>query len=527
MSNKNRQLPNKICRIYLWLEKYQSKLAECIKDLCLEGILSPNRNTNGVTFLIPTQDIIDRIYEETYSSGGNADNAIKMILAHTIPEYLPDVNSFKKHKKLGNKLNIALPHVKDSSVNTVNFGDNVFSITVISDFYPSANRNLAIWKVSEGEIPITGERMAIMDNKPKPKKAIKGGNTPDKYIKHSRPSIRAIFANFVEIKYIEQYLTKLGSSKKDPYLCAVNKLLEELLKPENINEYDKVKIILDENHIVTFYILLEPYKTQKEHMISEECFTQDLLEDLYRSIHQGQIGDITTETNKYTKLVYSKLDTDKMIEIKTMANKYRYEFSDDSNFYKLRNDILNVYAHLELENKLNCIEKIFHDCLYKHYKLEHNKYKKLWQDELRFIIKEKLRMMNIEFEIPIKIHIFNNLCNLLKLQFPGNSYTSELQIMNECDYKLSICTRDVLLIIKHFLLSPNFLYVINIPLPHSNNPSSCQVKMYNAAHSNNEQKEIPFVRIEEEDDIRLKYINADQKYYPLAIKYFGEEIIEY
>lgn len=476
MAPKSNTLPNKICRIYLWIERNQPKLAECIKDLCLEGVLSPNRNVNGVTFLLPNQSTIDKIYEETYGPGGNADNAVKIILAHIIPDYLPDVNAFKKHSKIGNKLNFALPSVSESSVNTVTFGDNTFTITNIPEFHSMPNRNLALWKVAAGEVPMSGERITHNKNGNTKKKSVKGGdgNSCSGDPKCLQTSFRAIFANFVELKYIEQYISKLGINKRDPFLYAINRLLDELQRADNKEEYNKVKIILDENHIVTFYLLLEPYKSQKEFLISDEIFTQDLLEDLYKSINQGTMGEITSETAKYTKMLYSDLDTDKLIEIKTIANKYRYELSDDANFFNLRNDILHIYAHLELENKLSCITDIFHECLYKHYKTDNNKYKRLWQDELRFIIKEKLRLMNAEFEIPIKTNNFNMLCNLLKLQFPGNNYTCELQIMNECDYKLSICIRDKLLVIKHFLLSPNFLYVLNIPLPHSDKPYACQ-----------------------------------------------------
>jgi len=470
MSNKTGHTLNKFCRIYLWLERHSPKLAESIKDLCLEGVLSPNKNVNGITFLVPDQKVIEKIYSDTYETGGNADNAVKRILAHIIPDYYPDVNTFKKAHKIGTKLNIALPAVTSTSVNSVSFGET-FTITAVSDFQPMSNKNLAIWKVTTGEVPTTGEKI-VLPSKPKTKeKKVKGGNQPHlcgyTHKECLSTSFRAVFANFVEHKYIEHYISKIGVNKKDVYLFVTNKLLEELKKPENIDDFNKIKIILDENHIVTFYLLLEPYKAFKEFLISDEIFTQDFLEGLYKSINNGSVGDIPVETSKYTKIVYNDNDTDKLIEIKKTAVKYKFDLCDDANFFNLRNDILHIYAQLELENKVGLVNNVFHECLYKHYKTDNNKFKRLWQDELRFIIKEKLRLMNVEFEHNIKISAFNNLCNILKLHFPGNEYTCELQIMNECDYKLSICIRDKLLTIKHFLQSPNFLYVITIPLPQS------------------------------------------------------------
>lgn len=460
-SKKQDKAPNRYCKIIQWIENHNNKLADCIKDLCLENSLYTSQKNPGVTFLMPTNEVVNKIYDDTYGSG-NADDAVKIVLSHIIPEYIPDVKSLLKFKKLGNKLWVLFSLKEKNATNSVHFEG--FTIEPVSSFETLSNKNIAVWKVTNGQPPLEGEKYEkpkASIKSPKRRPSVSGGIEFTDDIKELSLSYKALYTNFIENHYIVNYITKPEANKKNAFLYSINKLLDKM-STDFVEEYNMIKILLDDDYVVSYYLLFEPYKTKNESLLAN-IVTEDFVNEIFISIKNNSIGNYKEDYTKYVAHVFNNQDVNKLVNIRSYANKYKNELLEIDNFFELRNNVLQIYAELEVHNKLSELTNIFNTCLYNHYKSDSNKFKRLWQDELRYIIKEKLKQIDIEYDYAGKIEVFNNLCNILKIYFPGNNYATELQIINECDYKLSYCIRDRYQIIKSFIISLNFLYVINIP----------------------------------------------------------------
>ena len=84
-ASKKRDHLTKVCRIFQWIEGKDERFASAIRNLCMEGALSPGHSSPGLTFLYPEDaayraEICDKAYSD------DADSAVTMIKALIIPD---------------------------------------------------------------------------------------------------------------------------------------------------------------------------------------------------------------------------------------------------------------------------------------------------------------------------------------------------------------------------------------------------------------------------------------------------------
>jgi hypothetical protein len=446
----------KYCRIFKWIEDRDAELSEAIRDLCMEGALAPNRSINGITFLMPSvaspirKDIVTKAYTK------DADEAVRLIESLIIPDIFTSVNDFVNAKRpIGNKLGVKFTLDK-SSKNEVHFKEFKIRLTEPNFSMNTLHKKeniIAVWDLIDGSPPVTGDSY----NAPKPvrPKQVEGGDPAcETEIDRLASSYRAKFAESIELKFLDKIRT-FNTRINNPYLAIVLKLLK-YLSTEHVEEYIKIKPILDIDPIITFYILFEPYKTNGDYLISGDILSENVLKKVLT------IGDFIDAAADYKAYINQQIQMDEVqifsnpVSIINNVQVIRGRLLNEVAPRDLKAKIIEIYNTFETNNRINGITPILPKSLHMHYAANHNK--RLWQDEYRFIVGECIRSMNAEPDVSTKINIFNNVCNTLKLQIPGNNYSKELTVMNEKEYELTVCLKDKIRIMQYFINSTDFLF---------------------------------------------------------------------
>ncbi len=278
MSGKKLQ---KHCRIFLWVEGHDPALAQAIRDLCMEGALSPGRASSGVTFLYPTAAVRKEIIEKAY--GPDAEEALRLLDANIIPEVVRTPAEFRRVG--GNRPGVQLKVVGAEGSLVRLEGGAV--LRPAEDFSPLRKDNIAVWTVEEGELPTEGPPA------PKPSGAVRprvsggrarrrahGGqpDAPPPVAAESQPllgdmehlSARAVLAAKTEAAF-NTCMQKDRCRSYDPYLDVVASLLLWLQSPKgDPDRFLGVLPLIDRDPVSCFYILLEPYKTRGEYLLPDD-----------------------------------------------------------------------------------------------------------------------------------------------------------------------------------------------------------------------------------------------------------------
>jgi len=237
-----------------------------------------------------------------------------------------------------------------------------------------------------------------------------------------------------------------------------------LLDPKNYQIFLKVRPILDIDPIITFYILVEPYKLSGEYMVSDDVFNQRLFDAILKAINV-----FNDPASEYKKILNTPIEEPCAVFNNTKSviesiNNLRIKLLNDIEVRTLPEEILNIYNYIENKNELKTLSSnihpiinLFPETLFIHYQNNHNK--RLWQDEYRFIIGECIRTMNMELDPSDKEIVWNTLCNSLKLNLRGDDYSNELCIMNNSSYPLTAYIKDKVKMMQYFVNSPDFLFM--------------------------------------------------------------------
>lgn len=460
----------KYCRIYQWIEKHDPEFAECIRDLCLEGALSPYKEINGITFLMPdkTSKLRENIIKYTYSNkeGADADAAIKLIESLIITDLIPDIKAFETIKKnnisIGNRLRYRF-YITDIKNNHVLFKNGLklepvtnFNTIAKKEYSNTSNKlNLAVWKIIDGEPPMEGDKHELQ-------RKVKGGANDCLCLINPLSKLmdnyRAEFAVKIEEDYLNS-IKSLSTHTNNQYLAVVLKILS-YLHDKKKEAYVRVKPLLDIDPIITFYTLIEPYKSDGSYIIPKEELNDDVLKSILVNA-----SDHKDAADEYKRFLSQRIDIGNVkifsnpIDVINAVHFIRNDLLNNVIVKELLNRILEVYMALEKSNCINGISPILPESLFQHYNANHNK--RMWQDEYRFLLGECLRSLKIEPDIKNKINIFNNIRNKLKEEVPGNDYSQELSIMNNTNYLLTACIKDRKKILQYFITSSDFLFFTN------------------------------------------------------------------
>lgn len=99
----------KFCRITKYIEKTDPKLYEILDDLCAVSAFRPRRDHNGITFIWPSKETIEKLSKLRYSD--DIEKGIDIVLAHIVHDYLPNAAAWNTKKSdipngLSKKINV-------------------------------------------------------------------------------------------------------------------------------------------------------------------------------------------------------------------------------------------------------------------------------------------------------------------------------------------------------------------------------------------------------------------------------------
>ena len=428
--------------IMQWIKKYDIDLFECICDLCLESAFIPHKKSNGITFILPDKNseirknILEHAYQE--SENMNTAEAIKLLDSLIINDYFPDIPTFEKYKMnniiIINRLKIKMD-IKKVKNNNIVFKNNLI-IEPMNKFNENVKKdeetnkyNIAVWKMIEGNSYLDGTKISEQQliNKTK-----------------SSHNYRQLFSNFIENNFIQNIINN------NIYLFSVFKILT-FLQLKHKKEYIKIKFIIDPDPIITFYLLIEPYKNDSNYLISDEILSENLINNILKSDNLC----INLVKKEYKKMVLENDNTIIIENIDEIRDRISNDIGRNISLYSIES-----YKSLEIKNTINKMESVLPESLFNHYNKNNNK--RLWQDEFRFIIGEDIKNMHLETFIKTKISHFMKICNKIKMYYTGNNYSEELTINNENDISkiLPNCFKDRINIIICFVKSCDFLFTV-------------------------------------------------------------------
>lgn len=246
----------KFCRIFQWIEREDPELARAIRDLCLEGALSPSPAHRGITFLFPDEKRRKEIDKIAY--GDDPDKASEIIRSYIIPDIFLSPSDFaSKDRQCGNHLGVGFGKPTAHDSDSVTFKD--FKIEKAKTFKAMNKRSddISVWKVVSGSPPMKGEAYSApkKERREKPAKVGRG---------EQRVSARLCL--------LQKAVDGLGVKNVDPFLAYVVSFLN-FLKWTGDATLDRISFALDYEPIVSFFILFEPFRCS-DYFIPDEVFNK-------------------------------------------------------------------------------------------------------------------------------------------------------------------------------------------------------------------------------------------------------------
>jgi hypothetical protein len=465
----------KYCRIYRWLEVKDPALAEAIRDLCLEGILG-GRGGRGVTFLYPTDEVRKQIVED--ASTTKAEDAIHQIEAHVIPQVLRTSADFRK-EVIGTRRGIKL-EVESGTGASVSL-KNGAKLKVASDFH-SLKDNAAVWVVETGKVPLEGEAYVPPPRKREtpaskkegggPREARRvhfkdeGGETPLSYL-----TDRAKLATNVEASY-DACMRKDRCRSSDPYLTHTVSLLN-FLRDQYPDLLTKVVPLLDRDPAVSFYLLIEPYKTSttsagfllENHTLFGEKGWNGA------EVYEGAVSDFTEyfdlEEMKQTNSAEDRSTGQYVVPYAFRDAAYVRGAVDEARFkileaaggaVKVSSEVHEVYTRFIAENSIQQVHPVLPDSTIQAVTGS----KKLWQDEIRFILHAAFQ--NLRNEPQYESEAFASIVRFLRFVRPGNDYSKESALSFTKYYQDKVALHNEFEVLVKFVNSTYFLYMV-VPTP--------------------------------------------------------------
>lgn len=429
---------SKHCRIFQWVEDQDPKFAEAIRQLCLEGALSPNARTPGVTFLYPKDAAYrQEIYDKAYSD--DPDAAVKMVEALIVPDVMLQAGDFSR-RPVGNRCGVAFK-VESAGNGKVLLADGVELAP--SSFATMASRTgaLAVWLVAKGRLPQAGAPYTPPASAPRrpggPAHRTGGGGNE-----------RALLASATEAEY-DCCAAKGTLAECNPYLAKVVSLLN-FLKANRPELLDVVRPVLDYEPVVSFYLLFEPYKTQGAHLVPNSVLFGDgawNCADAYGSA-VAEFEAFFREDQKSAAAPFMYRDR---AAVAAQVDQIRRRIGA-GNQRSGPQAVQDVYAVLAAQNTIGGMGPILPAAAQQALAGS----KKLWQDEFRFTVHEALQSLRAA---PYSSSTFGSIVRDLRAAWPGNDYGAEIRLANVADLRANIAPRLELTMLMKFINSTDFLYL--------------------------------------------------------------------
>jgi len=446
---------HKYCRIFRWIEAKDGGLASAIRDLCMEGALSSGRRP-GVTFLYPTEAVRKKIVDSAFSP--DPEQAVRLLKAHIIPDSVQTAADFRKG--VGSHLGVKL-EVEAASGSSVTLKGGA-KLKIASDFRSLGKDNIAVWEVESGEVVLEGPEFSPLprgrsDHAGKPRSSVRGGGLND----------RQILASTVEGAY-DACMRTDRCATRDPYLAHAVSLLNFLEKvyPDQLV---KVLPMIDRDPAVTFYLLVEPYKTSGSDYVLDdpilfgdngwngaEIYTGAVsdFKSFFELVGQQQApsaedrqsgGPVVPYVFRDTQFVRSAIDA---VRLEIMGG-------DGSGMDRVSTPqkIHSAYELLITMNSIGGAQPILPDDTIRALPGT----KKLWQDELRFMLHAALQ--EVREEPTYSQNHFADIVRMLRDLRPGNNYSNEASLSSPESFRSNVAAQADFYLLAKFISSTDFLYI--------------------------------------------------------------------
>ncbi|CAB5212864.1 unnamed protein product [Rhizophagus irregularis] len=418
-----------------------------------------------LTFLFPKdKKFHEELKEKVFNDfGSEAEEAVKMIKSLIIPDLLRTSANFLQ-REVGNILNVpfVVEKIEDSKV----ILEGGVELSPAKDFRPlPADANLAVWYVNKGRPPTEGEGYKKPRRvRQRTSKKMGGSNYNPTKSMH-----RINITTSVEREYATTIDYANSFSQNNPYLNTVVGLLT-FLKNNHTPEYEKILPVIDYDPLVTYYLLMEPYKTRGEFLIEDNVLFGDgkwngsrnansTLSD-FKAFFQAfdqSTADMNSQTDQksYVFVRNSSL-LSHMEGIRTDLNDPYYGLN-------IPDKVISFYTQLSNSNSIENMGPVFPDSTYKGLA----GLKKLWQDEFRFwahyahqsILNEK----NTNEMPNARSQAFYEMVSCIRTNWLGNNYDNERFITKKNTYVRNVAPNLDLQFLLTFVCSSDFLYIPRPP----------------------------------------------------------------
>lgn len=452
----------KFCSLSVWLLQNDKELLDAITNLCAGGMLRPNSSEFGVAFLYPKdkkyrQEILDKTYSD------DAEIALKMIKSLMIPLSLRSAEDFKRGP-VGTRNDVTLD-VEDASGNTVTLKGGI-SLTQATNFTVLGFNNISVWNITAGRIPLEGEPYKKPERKPKAKTQVGAGgdDVPEPVMFMKSPQsivpIRTEMTYYLE-KLFSHCMTKDRCAHYNPYLAKCVSLLNFLEKQYRRVLYS-VLAFLDFDPFTTFYILIEPYKTVGEYLISDEIlfgpngwngvenYTNAVQEykRFFNEVPKTLAAEFAQEDGQIPLIFQNQQGVAAAIDsVRQMLT------GDPSQLNKLvtPTQVRKSYETMATDNTINGIGPIYPAASIRYFQAGQG----IHRDETRFIVHNAMEHI---YSGQYDEEQFHNIIRTLRSNRQGNDYYKEASLSDPQMYKLYVSPNDKFYLFVKFINSSDFLY---------------------------------------------------------------------
>lgn len=419
---------NTFCTVAQWLEQEDIDLYNAVDSLCALSVIRPKGDA-GVTFIYPEdKKIRDKIINAQYADGDAQIAAEKLIKAHTLYINFADPSAFIQHAKdIPNALGNRVKFIKTSG-NSVELDGGVV-ITPDKGFIARGDRkNMSVWRMSKGEMPITGEKHTFKQERGGAKKT-GGGRQPIVE--------RAKFAACIEERY-RTSLLRGTLNINDPYPEAILSLLIWLKHSGHTDIMRSILACTSANWMVEFYNIFQPYRSSG-HLLSDSLFVEWqnstmgycfidkpalYLLDFYKNLNESKASDAFASAESRATL-------------RAAQNNERNNIAHDMARSTLASHIKELYSNVSRTNKLGNIDEVYPPALANYYKSDPAN--KCMEEEVRFIVGNAFRDMLAESSTPqeyVAAHI--EICKLLKIRLNFNGGFADCTIFDPAKQESSV-----------------------------------------------------------------------------------------
>lgn len=441
--------PRPYCRILDYINATNPELAETIQSTCSEQLLRGGRKY-GVTLIVPDKAFIARVNKLVDSDSiEDSVKACAMVNSLIMRDVYKTPTDWTTRGVVSNALFPSqIVEVASTSAKEVVFKSGA-KITPDPDFKDSSSAgNLAVWKLTSGEMPITTDKPAMAEAKKSKTKT--GGYipTPD----HSQ-ALRFRIARAVENLYaIGRIQHDAGEPDKDAFCENVCSLLHFIMnvKSDHALMYGKILPLISFDKF-DFYVLVEPHKHGKAYLIDDALITEWWSTKPACDVHavRAQVEKMLVEGEG--ALVY----TDrlallaKISELRLPLTK-RAESQPRSAVDAIEAD----YIALEKNNAIGGLGPVYPESLIAYYRSEPGL--KMLHDELRYLSYGSFARLESE---PFDPCVFHELVNTIGECLYNDDHGKGQKLLNKTAIKYQIAPTDKLEEIKLFVNSTMFMYI--------------------------------------------------------------------